>query len=155
MERKETIRLAIQAEIKSQNLYKALAKSFTNPETSTLFQQLVPMEVLHEEKLRLIYAKEFPDSTLELDENLTPDLKGIKIREAKNVLEYAISREEIAHDIYLALADDTNDAELKNLLYQFAQEELDHKTILFTEIQRLQGMMQWYDPSELNGFVED
>ncbi|MDD2331901.1 MAG: ferritin family protein [Candidatus Cloacimonetes bacterium] len=155
MERREALKLAIQAEISSQNLYKALAKSFMNPETSTLFKNLVPMEKMHEEKLRAIFKKEFPGEEPDVDPDKIQDIRQVKIREAKAVLEYAISREEIAHASYLLLAEHSQEESLKKLLIHFAEEELNHKTFLLNEIQRLQGVVQWYDPSELNGFMED
>ena len=154
MDRKETFRIAIQAEINSQNLYKSLAKSFGKAESATIFGNLVPMEKMHEEKLRGIYENEFPGETLELELNYIPDMKDVDFKEPKSVLEFAIGREEKAHHTYVELAQDTADKDLKALLLGFAEEENHHKTILFTEIQRIQGMIQWYDPSELNGLVE-
>jgi rubrerythrin len=44
MNRKETYLLALEAEVRSQKLYHALAVSFRRPETSVVFQQLVKME---------------------------------------------------------------------------------------------------------------
>ena len=154
MDRKETFRIAIQVEINSQNLYKSLSKSFGKAESATIFGNLVPMEKIHEDKLRAIFEDEFPGETLELELNYIPDMKSVNFKEPKDVLEFAIGREEKAHDSYVKLAADTADKDLKALMLKFAEEEDYHKTILFTEIQRLQGMIQWYDPSELNGLVE-
>lgn len=154
MDRKETFRIAIQSEIHSQNLYLVLAKSFRNSETSAMFQLMIPMEKLHEEKLTTIFESECPGETLDLDPNLIPDIDPGLINDPKSVLEFAISRELTAHAIYIDLAAGTGDPDLKKLLLKFADEELNHKTVLETEIQRLQGMIQWYDPSELNGMME-
>ncbi|PKN78329.1 MAG: hypothetical protein CVU48_08615 [Candidatus Cloacimonetes bacterium HGW-Cloacimonetes-1] len=154
MDRKETFRIAIQAEINSQNLYISLSKSFGKAESATIFSNLVPMEKIHEEKLRAIFESEYPGETLELELNYIPDIKSVDFNEPKNVLEFAISREEKAHAGYVKLAADTADPDLKAMLLRFAEEESYHQTILLTEIQRLQGMIQWYDPSELNGLVE-
>jgi rubrerythrin len=41
MDRQQAYRIAIEAEIRSQNLYKALAKSFKNEQTEKFFNQLV------------------------------------------------------------------------------------------------------------------
>jgi rubrerythrin len=155
MDRKETFRIAIQAEIMSQNLYKSLAKSFTKPEASTVFQQLIPYEEMHEAKLRELFSQEYPGEKLVLDMEQMPDFKQFKVVEPKQILDFAIEREELAHDIYTQMAADSKDEATKKLLLGFAAEEENHKTILFTEVQRLQGMIKWFDPSELNGFMED
>lgn len=155
MNKRETIQAAIQAEIMSQNLYKHLAKSFTKPEASSVFLQLVPQEELHEAKLRELYNAEFAENPMDLDLEKVAEVKQMKITEPKQALEYAISREEMAQNIYLKLAEESFDAATKAMLLKLATEEDNHKTILFTEIQRLQGMLEWFDPSELNGFMED
>ena len=80
---------------------------------------------------------------------------GINLSDPKEVLEYAITREESAHDGYLALAAHATDLEIKSTLLRFAAEEIDHKALLIAEVQRIQGVLTWYDPSELNGLMED
>jgi rubrerythrin len=60
MDRKEAYRIAIEAEMRSQMLYQALAKSFRKPNTSLVFQELVILERNHEEKVRDAFATEFP-----------------------------------------------------------------------------------------------
>lgn len=155
MDRKEIFHIAIQAEIMSQNLYKSLAKSFSKPEASTVFTQLIPYEEMHEAKLRELFSQEYPGAKLELDLEQMPDFKQFKVVEPKQILDFAIEREELAHNIYTEMAADTKDEATKQLLLSFAEEEENHKTILLTEIQRLQGMIEWFDPSELNGFMED
>jgi len=110
---------------------------------------------MHEAKLRELFALEFPGEELVLEENLLPDLPHLRIREPKDILEFAISKEEEANNIYISLANVATDESSKELMLRFATEELHHKTILFTEIQRMQGMIQWFDPSELNGMVEE
>jgi len=155
-DRKEAFRLAIQNEIMSQNLYAALSRSFRkNPAVSTTFTRLIPMESLHEEKLRAAFAKEFPGIELKLDTNLSPALLASELDDPKKVLAFAISRELIANQIYLKLAAESTDPDLVKLLNRLALEEDNHKTVLETEILRLEGLMTWFDPSELNGLMED
>jgi rubrerythrin len=154
--RKEAYLIAIQNEIKSQMLYRALAKSFKNEIASHTFQNLVPLEEIHEAKLRSAFQSEFPKETIEIDKTqIVGDVPAQILHDPKAILEFAISREEMAHDAYLRLAEDCTMPEIKKLFEQFAEEEYYHKTILHTEIQRIQGMISWYDPSELNGLVEE
>ncbi len=155
MDRKDAFRIAIEAEIRSQNLYRALAKSFKTPESAQIFQQLVQYEEIHETKMRELFAKEFPNSSLKLMENLDMEMQGIKLEDPKEVLEFAISREELAQNIYQKLAEQSTEQDTKALLLSFAAEEENHKEVLFTELERIHGILQWYDPSELNGLMED
>lgn len=155
MNRQEAFRIAIEAEIRSQNLYKALAKSFRTPESEKTFNQLVLYEEIHEAKMRELFHQEFPDLTLKLMDDLSMELQGVKLEDPKEVLEFAISREELAQNIYLKLAEQTPAGETKALLQSFAAEEANHKELLFAELERIQGLLRWYDPSELNGLMED
>lgn len=153
--RKETFKLAIQNEIMSQNLYLMLSRSFkSNFEISEAFKNLIPLEQIHEEKLRAAYEKEFPGSTLEVDLKLTHKIKPEDITDPIKVLDFAITREIIAFESYTKMAKESTDKELIKLLEELATEENYHKTILETEILRIDGLMTWYDSSELNGLVE-
>lgn len=155
MTRQESYRIVIEAEIRSQNLYKALAKSFRNDETKAVFNELVLLEENHEHKVREAFAVEFPREELHLMDELDLELSGVNLQEPQEVLDFAISREELAEGIYKKMAEQTLDPEIKDLLLQFAAEEEDHKTLLLTEIQRLHGALLWYDPSELTGLMEE
>ncbi len=77
------------------------------------------------------------------------------MNDPKEVLEFAISKEEEAVELYKDLAEQTKEPDISKQLLQFAQEEESHKVILLSEIQRLQGALQWFDPSELTGLMED
>jgi len=154
MNRQDAFRIAIEAEIRSQKLYKALSNSFKNSETAQFFKQLLHYEEDHEAKLRRLFAQEFPKQELVLTDDPDIELKGLRLVDPKAVLEFAISREELAQVIYIKLAQQSEDEETKALLEQLATEEANHKELLFTEIQKLQGILQWYDPSELNGLME-
>lgn len=154
--RKDAYILAIHYEIKSQSLYKSLAKSFRQENISQTFRSLVPLEEIHEEKLRNAFQREFPNDKLVIDEDqVKHDVPADMINDPKSILEFAIGREELAHDAYIRLASGCIDQEMKTLFQQFAEEESNHKVILQTEIQRIQGLISWYDPSELNGLVEE
>jgi rubrerythrin len=155
MTRHESYRMVIEAEIRSQKLYEALALSFRNADTSKIFNELILFEQAHEAKVRQAFAKEFPNDELVLTESISPELKGVNLSDPKDVLDYAISREELAAGIYLSMAEQTKDADIKAMLIRFANEEDNHKILLLAEVQRLHGALQWYDPSELTGLMED
>lgn len=155
MTRPESYAVAIAAEIRSQKLYKALQKSFSHADTAQVFKELVMLEENHEAKLRAAFAKEFPSEKMELQIPEAVIAAGLELTDPAKVLEYAISREEMAHDGYLKLAEHATDPEIKRMMLKFASEESDHKTLLLTEIQKLQGALTWYDPSELTGLMEE
>ncbi len=66
-----------------------------------------------------------------------------------------MGREDVARDHYLILAEDTDEPGLKEMLLLFAREEEQHKEVLLTQLQDMQGALQWFDPSELAGLMED
>ncbi len=154
MNRKDTYLLVILSEIRSQKLYHALAKSFRGPETSAIFQELQILEQNHEEKVRAAFSTEFPGEKKPEFSPLIPEIKDVKLSEPLEVLEFASSREDLAASIYQELAAQTKDPEIKALLEGFAAEEEQHKQVILAEMQRLQGSMIWFDPSELNGLFE-
>nr|MDK2850517.1 hypothetical protein [Candidatus Cloacimonadota bacterium] len=154
MTREDAYRIAIEAEIRSQKLYRALGKSFKNEDTAQFFDQLVKYEEYHEEKMRELFTKEFPGKKLELSEEPDVEMRGLKLDDPKALLEFAISREELAKNIYLNMAEQSADSSTRGLLLRFADEELNHKEMLFAEIEKLHGILQWFDPSELDGFME-
>jgi rubrerythrin len=154
--RKEAFCLAIHYEIASQRLYEMLANSFeSNPEIYNTFKHLIPMEKMHEEKLREVLAKEFPDFEPIIDDNYATDLDITDLNDPEKVLQFAISRENLAQKAYLTLAKDSSDPSLQQLFNELAQEEVNHQLVLENEILRIEGLITWYDPSELNGLVED
>lgn len=151
----DNYRMVIAAEIRAQKMYAALARSFSNPETKNMYTELVLLEQNHETKMRAAFARLFPSEELIIPEETISELKGIDLSDPQKVLEFAISREELAEGIYTSMAETCTEAELKKQLMQFAKEEDEHKTLLLAEIQRLQGAQVWFDPSELTGLMED
>lgn len=153
---KETLLLAIQNEILSQNLYSRLAAGFQkNPAVASTLQNLVPLEKMHEDKLRAVFRAEFPNEEPKVDTVISHKNNPDDLNDPVKVLEFAISREVIAHETYIQMASQSDKAELTELLNELATEEENHKIILETEILRIDGLMTWFDPSELNGLVED
>lgn len=155
MTRLDAFTLAIQNEIQSQNLYRLLANSFKNPDTAAMFHSLIPLEGIHEQKLRLTLAAEYPNENVTFDADALPQIKIGDIKDPLQVLEFAISREVGAAEAYHQLANASTEPELKILLVTLAVEEENHKELLMSEILRLQGAAIWFDPSELSGLVED
>ena len=105
---KDSYRIVIAAEIRAQKMYQALAKSFAKPETSNVFKELVVLEKLHEEKVWSAFAREFPGQAIELQEEPVKEMQGINLNDPQEVLEFAISKEEEAVELYKNMTDITS-----------------------------------------------
>lgn len=155
MTRKEALIFAIENEVKSQNLYRALANAFKDEQSRAMFSNLIPIEKVHEEKLAELYKEENPEEKLIIDYTLIPTpVEGESLDDPQGALEFAIKREHIARDGYLAFARNADDGAMKNLFEELAAEEAKHAELLNDEINRIHGSMIWFDPSELDGFME-
>jgi len=154
MSLQDSYKMVISAEIHAQKLYEALGRSFGKPETKAVFTELMMLEKTHETKVREIYTKLFPQEELKLQAVEAIELQGLDLSDPKAVLEFAVQREELAEKFYRKIAERTNNPDIRQMLLQYANEEENHKTVLLTEIQRLQGAMEWFDASELSGLME-
>lgn len=155
MDRKEAYIVAIENEIKSKNLYKLLAKSCNDVESVKSFHLLESMEKIHEEKLIEAYKKEFNLSTVSFDTDLLPKIYVRRnLSDPKAILEYAMDREIAMADQYNYMSEDSKDDDLKEFFMNLVKEEQDHKELLETELDRIQGTVIWFDESELTGLME-
>ncbi len=156
MTRKEALIMAIENEIKSQNFYKFMGNHCEN-KSCNLFFNLVPLEKIHEEKLRNIFTEEFSEEELNIRLDLMPSFsfKEKDFRDPKVIYELGIQKEKDAQEFYLSLAEKAESPEVKEIFIQLAQEEANHAELLYTEIDKLTNTMIWFDESELNGIMED
>ena len=154
MDRKELYNFAIAQEQRSQRLYQGLARSFGEPETNAFFTELVGLEKEHELKLRSAFSKEFPGEEPEPETQEIKEIPSVDLKDPAQLLQFAITREEEAAKNYYSFAEQTEPVDIKELLLHLAKEEEQHKTLLLTEMQRILGALEWFDPSELDGFMD-
>ncbi len=153
---KEAFLFGIQNEIKAKNLYSLLHKAFFEAEVGSIFKELIELENIHKQKLIEQFEKLFPNEKPEIDPKAMYSFHSeIDLKDANDVLQFAISMEQSAHDKYDELAAQTDNDEIKELFNYLASEEDNHKQLLEDEIERIHGAMTWFDPSELNGLQED
>ncbi len=146
----------IQNEIKTKNLYTLLRKAFSKAQVGQIFKELIELEKIHEQKLIVQYMKLFPGEKPTVDQEAVFKFHSdIDLKDANDVLKFAIAIEEKAHEEYERLAAEAGDEETKQLFSFLATEEHNHKELLEDEIERIHGAMTWFDPSELNGLQED
>ncbi|MFO7896233.1 MAG: ferritin family protein [Candidatus Cloacimonadales bacterium] len=154
-DKKSIYEMVIQEEIKAQNLYRGLAKAMGKTDSNDIFAKLIKIEELHEETITRLYREDFPKAKLEIDKNLRPDIVAKESLESPHAaLQFAISKEEHAAEIYLELAEKSTAEEHRQLFLKFAEDEKNHKELLLDEVSRLSGSMMWYDEAELNGLME-
>jgi len=155
MTRKEAYVFAIENEIKAANLYRMLEKSFNDEDLGKTFNHLASLEDIHKEKLIKAFEKEFAGEKLTYKENVLPVIHNKRdLNDPVRILEYAVDRENATSDQYESMAKESDDDEIKSFFHGLAREEKEHKELLETEINRIQGTMIWFDSSELNGLVE-
>jgi len=155
MEKREIYIKVIESEIAAQNLYKSLA-SHCKENQSNIFMSLIPLEKIHEEKMRKAFSEEFPGEELKVNEQvMTKTLRSPEeMRDPKNIYDFAIELENKAREAYQLLANSTGDTEMKQFFMLLAEEEGKHEEVLKDEIEKLANTMIWFDESELAGFME-
>jgi rubrerythrin len=154
--RKDILIEAIESEVETQNLYAMLAKAFNKAPSKQTFINLIPLENMHEQKIRQQFGKEFPDEKLTISPDKLPKLAiEERLEEPDQALKFAIAQEERAYYRYKHLAENSDDEDTKKLLLNLAEEESNHKDLLQDELNQLHGTMIWFDSSELNGLFED
>jgi rubrerythrin len=154
-ERIDAYCIAVKNEQIAQKLYELLAKAGHNTDSKNVFERLMIMESRHEEKVKAMFKKEFPDAQMNCSQ---VDFSRIHSEEnfedGLAALQFAISNEEKAFQHYTKLAEQSENEEVKTFFWELAEEEQNHKKFLEDEIARLNGTLTWYDESELNGIME-
>jgi len=155
LSRKEAIQFAIQNEIKSQNLYKIMAKAFRKSDSGETFKNLVPLEKIHEDKLAELYHTEFPYNNMKIDKQLLPKAEtSEQLDDPRAAILFAQQREDNAKEGYLELARTSAEPVVKELFENLAKEEEEHHQLLQNMLDQMEGTMMWYDESELDGLME-
>jgi rubrerythrin len=155
MTTKEALKFAIQNEIKSQNLYRILSDTSKNEEAKETFNNLVPIEKIHEEKLIDIYVKKFGSKPEGLDYKAVHQVRKDFIETPAEILKFAITLEEEASKMYSEMAENSENPEAKEVFKQLAIEESQHNELIDLQIENLNGIAIWFDAAELSGHFED
>ena len=132
----EVIDIAIQFEVAAASFYRQLIQQVGKP-LRWLVKALAEEEEMHAERLKAM--RFHPDLQQELKQNLqqikvdprfsdaiqTPDLDEFK--DDQSVLQYALSREQLALEQYRLLAEETAPGTIQDLFQWLANEEVEHK----------------------------
>jgi rubrerythrin len=122
---------AIDGEIKAHELYMKMAAMVENPWICKTLEGFAQQELQHRKKLEAVKASKI---TLELDEigdlDIAETLEDVKPHAKMNyreLLAYAIKKEDISYGLYTRLASIFSEPQLKDIFLKLAKEEADHK----------------------------
>jgi rubrerythrin len=124
---------AIKKEIESQRLYSDLSGRMKNPAARAAFEDLVVQERGHQEKLEQYRAGKLKGSLSKdhvIDYRIADLVSGPDMSpnmDLKDAFLFAASREKASHELYTGLAVIHPEGEVRTLLLQLANQELEHK----------------------------
>ena len=129
----EVIEFAINREIEAADFYNKLQSLVKHESSIKLLKELEGMEIAHADALRK-FRKEDMES-----EYVPPKILNLKIADTmedinpqsemnyQEILVLSIKAEQHANELYLKLADETEDPNTKNMFLRLADEEAKHK----------------------------
>ena len=141
---------AIEGEVSSQGFYQASAEKASDPKIRDFLNSLVEAEKGHERMLLNIKEMEIYDGSTTVAENLLENAQKsheIEITEIgdsatmEQICDIALKRENMAHNLYIQMAETTPDDELKELFHNLAKDELGHYKSIEKVFQAHKGEM--------------
>jgi len=141
---KSVLEKAIEKEIESQHLYSDLSQQVKHAAAREAFQELVRQEKGHQNRLEQYLQGELQEGALSrgqaVDYRIAEKLDQPEITaemKLPDIFLLAASREKMAHEFYLTLAEIHPAGEMKQLIEGLAAQELAHKQkveFLYTEV---------------------
>ncbi len=138
------LRKAIQKEIASWLLYNDLSRRMSQEIAQDTFKKLAQQEKSHQNRLEQYLRGEIKEGALSHDQavdyRLTEHFEQPKIypdMTLKDIFLLASNREKASHELYLNLAEMHPEGQVKKLLKELAEQELEHKQhleFLYTEV---------------------
>ncbi|MFC1861405.1 ferritin family protein [Chloroflexota bacterium] len=135
---------AICKEIEAQVLYKDISRRINNPAEREAFQELEKQERGHQEHLERYLRGELKEGGLSnvqvIDYKIAEKLEQAQISPdmaLEDAFLLAAQREKTAHEFYIGLAEIHLPGDIKKLLQELAEQELEHKQrveYLYTEV---------------------
>ncbi len=129
----EVITFAINREIEAADFYNKLQSLVKHESSIKLLKELESMEIAHADVLKKIKKEEVES------EYVSPKIQNLKISDSmedigpqsemnyQEILILSIKAEQYANELYLQLADESDDKTTKNLFLRLADEEAKHK----------------------------
>ncbi len=145
----EIIGIGIKSEIDAVNLYTRMKEMVTTDDLREKMDFLISQERKHEDILREVYDKKFPEVDLALPPgSIVPMIDELLDGDAtlKELFEVAMKAEKLAQKYYTDLAGKTTDPNAKSILRYMANMEQSHYAILEAEYNQIE-MMKTEDAS--------
>lgn len=139
----EVLSIAIKSEIDAKRLYTRMKEKVNAPDLHEKLDFLIAQEEKHENILREVYEKKFPEVELALPpEAIVPMIDDVLSREAtlKELFDAGMQAEKMAQEFYSGLAEMTNDMRAKRTLLYMANMEESHYAILQAEWNQIERM---------------
>ncbi|HSG28420.1 MAG TPA: ferritin family protein [Candidatus Krumholzibacterium sp.] len=139
----EIIGIGIKSEIDAVNLYTRMKEMVTTDDLKEKMDFLISQERKHEDILREVYDKKFPEVELALPpRSIVPMIDELLDGEAtlKELFEVAMKAEKLAQKYYTDLAGKTTDSNAKSILRYMANMEQSHYAILEAEYNQIEMM---------------
>lgn len=137
----DILNFAIENEQNSADLYMSLHKEVNDSKAKDMFIELYEEEIRHKKilyKMKEHKALDVPEiEALKLQKNdYLPTIEYHKTMKMNEVLQYAIQAENTELNLYLTLAEEISNVEIKESLLLLAQEEGKHKLKLEQEYKK-------------------
>ena len=145
----EIIGIGIKSEIDAVKLYTKMKEMVTTDDLREKMDFLIHQEQKHEEILKEVYEKKFPEVELALPPgSIVPMIDELVDGEGtlKELFEVAMKAEKLAQKYYTDLAGQTTDPNAKSILRYMANMEQSHYAILEAEFNQIE-MMKTEDAS--------
>ncbi len=127
----EVLDFAIAGEINAHELYIEMAAMVENPWMCRTLEGFAHEELQHRAKLEAVKAGK---TALEREEvgdlgiaEMLEDIKPHASMDYRELLAFAIKKENVSHSLYATMASIFSEPELKDLFRKLAEEEADHK----------------------------
>jgi len=139
----ELLGMAIKSEIGAKEFYESLAQRVEVPELKEKISWLAGEEKKHEELLRKIYARMFPDKEVVFpEEHIGPELKPVArelqgVQDVIDLIRWAMKAEEIAAKFYAELENMVEGEDKKRLMRYLSDMEWGHYYNLKAEYELL------------------
>ncbi|MGD8413778.1 MAG: ferritin family protein [Candidatus Latescibacterota bacterium] len=149
----EVLSIAIKSEIDAQRLYNRMKEKVNAEDLQQKLDFLIAQEERHEQILREVYEKKFPEVKLAMPPKaIVPMIDDVLAKDAtlKELFEAGMQAEKMAEEFYSGLADKTNDMRAKKTLLYMANMEGSHYAILEAEWNQIERMKT----EEANEFLD-
>ncbi len=137
----EILGIAIKSEIDAVRLYTRMKEMVNSEDLKEKMDFLISQERKHEQILKEVYGKKFPEVKLALPPKaIVPMIDDVLSRQSslKELFDVGMKAERLAEEFYTNLADKTGEISSKSILIYMANMERSHYAILEAEWKQIE-----------------